>query len=899
LTRFILVALVDALLWGQSSTTGNVQGLIVDATGSALPGASLTLRALSSGATRTFQSQEDGRFSIASLPIGSYSLRVEHESFNPVTVEPLVISVGQTVTQRVVMTLAALTQKLDVQEQADALQTTAVTENVTFGGDRIEEAPAQNRNYLNFVLVAPGVAASQGANTSRSAAGIRNSANDSGLVFNGMRGRNNSISIDGVDNRDETTGGNRVAVGLEMVQEFRVAGTSVDAEFGGASGGLVNMVTHTGQNDWHGDFTLFHQDQYLNARSSEAEVPGRPYVRHWQPGTSTGGPIRRDKTFFFTSIEQTWDSVQEWSDVPLSAPLINAALHSPWFSRSPVSSVTRGLFDSGESDTEFSFKATHYLSPGQILTARYAFSRGRVRQDVQSGDNFLDHSARGSSRLIDHSLVAGWSAGFGPSLVNDVRVQYGQRDADIAPNSVGPEYDIPGVLTLGQSALLDQARTERHVEIVESLQIARGRHLFSFGASAHDVIFDGRLANRYRGVYVFPTLADFVLGRPDVFLQAFGDPRTRINTVPLGFWAQDRWQVGPGLSMTLGVRYDRQSLPRQFPVSNRNLAPRLGLAWQPGARSGWVFRAGAGLFYDRYPLEFLNYGVEKDGHQGFEQYLTGADAQLAFTLALAGTLLQPLPAHPVQTYLAAGAFPSTYSRKVVLGAERRIDKDTTATIEYSDVHGLHLPRIRANYPDGYWLEQSASSTYRGVSLTVNRRLSKEVAYLASYNYSVTHDDASDYDEQPLDPRNTRLDWALSRQHQPHRLSFSGVFDLFESGWFKNTTLAPVFTWGSGRPLNTLLTTDAFRTGAYPISARPPSFPRNAAWMPRTVSLDARVMKTIKVKHERALLQFGVEAFNLLNHTNRLRVSPYYTATFGGLIEAQNPRQVQLMAQFEY
>jgi hypothetical protein len=298
-------------------------------------------------------------------------------------------------------------------------------------------------------------------------------------------------------------------------------------------------------------------------------------------------------------------------------------------------------------------------------------------------------------------------------------------------------------------------------------------------------------------------------------------------------------------------------------------------------------------------LEFLNYGLQKNGRQGFEQYLTGADAQLAFTLAMGGTLVQPLAAHPRQTYTAVAPFPSTYSRKVVLGAERRIDKDTTATIEYSDVHGLHLPRIRSNYPNAYWLEQSASSTYRGVSFTVNRRFNKEVAYLASYNYSVTHDDASDYDEQPLDPRNTRLDWALSRQHQPHRLSFSGVFDLFDKGWFKNLTLAPVFTWGSGRPVNTLLTSDVYRTGAYPISARPVGFPRNIAWMPRTVSADARLMKTIKVNHERALFQFGVEAFNLLNHTNRLRVSPYYTASFGGLIEAQIPRQVQLMAQLEY
>lgn len=897
MNRCLFALLFTPLLWAQSSTTGNLQGTVADATGSPLPETRLTLRSLSSGAQRTLQSQSDGRFSAFGLPIGTYSLRADRDSFSPVTVEPLVISVGQTSTQRIVMNLAAVSQKLDVQEQADALQTTAPSANVTLGGDRIEEAPAQNRNFLNFVLIAPGVAASAGANTSRSSAGLRNSFNDSGFIFNGMRGRNNSISIDGVDNRDETTGGNRVAVGLEMVQEFRVAGTTVSAEFGGAAGGIVNMVTHTGQNEWHGDFTLFHQNQYLNARNSEAEVTGRPEARRWQPGLSTGGPIRRDRTFFFLAVEQSWESIQEWSDAPKSTPLINAALQSPPFANAPVRSLTRGLFATGEHDTEFSIKFTHLLSASQSLTARYAFSRGRVQRDVQSGDNYLDQSARGSSRLIDHSFVGGWSATIGTGAVNDVHLQYGQRSAEITPNVAGPEYDIPGVATFGMSARLEQNRTERHGELVESLQIARGKHLLGFGVSAHVIDFEGTLANRYRGVYIFPTLADFLAGRPDVFLQAFGDPRTSLRTIPLGFWAQDRWQITKGLSLDFGVRYDRQPLPAPFPTSNRNIAPRLGLAWHPNGNSGWVFRAGAGLFYDRYPLEFLNYGIQKDGVQGFEQYVTGSNAQQAFTLAQAGTLSAPLPGQRL-TYTPVGKFPSTYSRKVVIGAERRIDKNTTLTVEASDVHGLHLPRIRSMLPV-YLLEQSASSTYRGVAVTVNRRLSNEFAFLASYNYGRTHDDASDYDEQPLDPHNTRLDWALSRQHQAHHASFSGVFDLFNEGPLKNTTLAPVFTWGSGRPLNTLLTTDVYRTGAYPISARPIGVGRNTAWTPRTVSFDARIMKTIKVLRERARLQFGVEGFNLMNHTNRLRVSPYLTSSFGGLIEAQNPRQVQLMIQLEY
>jgi len=224
-----------------------------------------------------------------------------------------------------------------------------------------------------------------------------------------------------------------------------------------------------------------------------------------------------------------------------------------------------------------------------------------------------------------------------------------------------------------------------------------------------------------------------------------------------------------------------------------------------------------------------------------------------------------------------------------VGVERRIDADTTLTAEYANVRGLRLPRIVL-----YELDQTANSTYQGASITLHRRLRKDISYLVTYNLGVTHDDGSDYDEQPMDPRNIRADWALSRQDQRHRVAASGLFDV---GW--DTTLAPILTAGSGRPVNTLATTDPLRTGAYPISARPPGFARNTGTSPATVSLDLRVMKTIRFDHDRSRLQFGVEAFNLLNHTNVLRVDPYYTPSFDRPVEINSARQVQLMMQFEY
>ena len=896
--KFLLmvVALVPGL-FAQSSVTGSIQGTVLDGTGSAVPQVHILAKNAASGSSRSAESGNAGQFLLSALPIGEYTLTFAKEGFTTVTRSGVQVSVGQTATQRITLSLAMVSQQLDVNEAPDALQTSASSASVALGGERVEEAPAQNRNYLNFILTAPSVAASAGSNTSRSTAGTRNVANDSGFVFTGLRGRNNSISIDGVDNRDETTGGNRVALGIEMVQEFRVSGTSVGAEFGGAAGGIVNVVTRSGVDMWHGDFTFFLQNELANARNAEVTEGPKNRFRRYQPGTSVDGPIRRDRTFIAALFEQSLESGEEFPDIARSAAAsINAALALPAFSRAGVRSVSRGLFPTGEADSESFLKLDHLLTPNHTLSFRYAFSRGKVDHDVQAVDNFSDRSARGSSLTSDHSAVAGWTAVLGPKLLNDVRVQVARRNEELTPSSGGPMYEIPGVVTFGQAYRLDGWRAETHGEIVESVQMARTHHLISLGTSAHVIQLDSRLANRFHGIYVFPSLADFVQARPDMFVQAFGNPATSMRTTPLGFWLQDRWQPLTGITIEVGVRYDRQWMPGGIPAANRNIAPRLGIAWHPGSNSAWVVRAGAGLFYDRYPLAYVNEAIQKNGTNAFEQYLAGPQAVAAFQSALGGSLTAPFGSAGLAVYRPSAVFTPTYSRKVTAGVERRIDADTTFTAEYSNVRGLRLPRIRS-----YELEQTANSTYQGMALSVHRRLRKDLSYLVTYSLAITHDDGSDYDEQPMDPRNIRADWGLSRQDQRHRFAASGLFDLpLESvPGLNDITLAPIFTAGSGRPVNTLLTTDVLRTGAYPITARPAGFARNTATSPATVSLDLRVMKTIRFHNDSSRLQFGVESFNLLNHTNVLRVDPYYTPSFGRAVEVNSARQIQLMMQFEY
>lgn len=904
MTVFALAVLLLALSIGSSGqvSNGTVRGEVLDQNRNPITGVKLELRGTAGGSARAATTGPSGSFVLPGIAPGEYTLTAETAGLAPAKTGEFAVAVGQTVVHTIIMQPLTVVERIEVTERPDAIQGTESSSNVALGNERIEETPAPGRNYLNFVLTAPGVAPSSGSNARRSAASLRSAFSDSGFTFAGMRPRNNGISIDGVDNRDETTGGNRVAIGLEMVAEFRVSGTSVGVEYGNAAGGSVNVITRSGTNIWHGDLTYFAQNEFINARNPEAQVARRPRARRSQPGFSINGPARRDKTFFSTAIEQQWESSEEWSEVPSAAlAAINARLANP---------LERGLFPASGAQTEFSFKGNHHAGERNSFAARYAYSRGRASNDIQDIDHFTDRSARGGSLTSDHSLVFAWTSVISPALVSDLRTQWASRDSRLRPNSSGPMVEIAALVTFGQAWRLDSDRTENHAEAVESLQWIRGKHQIQAGGSVHRVSLDTRMANRFAGIAFFPSLGSFLAGTPDFFIQTIGDPRTRIDTTPAGAWIGDKWHARAGLTIEAGLRYDRQSLPTPLPVSNRNFAPRLGLAWQPGGSAKWVIRAGTGLFFDRPPLAFLNDAIQKDGIRAREYFLTGTGARQAWRR-------NGIPSgERASVYRAADSLPSTYGRKLTAGFERALGPDTTLTAEFTQLLGLHLPRIRNAalvLPAIYLLEQNATSTYSGIALSLNRRLSKDWTYLIAWNSGRTRDDASDFDEHPADPADFRLDRALSRQHQAHRLTASGLYETPEidalPAWIRepleDITIAPIVSVGSGRPLNAINAAGGAITGAWPISARPAGIARNAFLTPGQFSIDLRLMKTFPFSNDRARLQVGIEAFNLTNHSNPLRFNPYHSAgatrlaSFGGVVETLNARQFQFLAQFEY
>ena len=215
-----------------NATSAPLQGLVLDPSGAAVPDAGITVTLNGTGAVRTTRTGPDGRYQIPALAVGSYTIRCEKPGFQRAEVPQVYLALNQTLEQTVQLKLASAGSTIDVREQPEALNTTAPTAGTGISGRGARRDPSQNRSYLGVVLLAPGVAPANGSSALRTKAGVRSASPDSGFSFAGMRARNNSLAIDGLDNRDETTGSSRVAVGQEAVAEFRVTASNVAPEFG-------------------------------------------------------------------------------------------------------------------------------------------------------------------------------------------------------------------------------------------------------------------------------------------------------------------------------------------------------------------------------------------------------------------------------------------------------------------------------------------------------------------------------------------------------------------------------------------------------------------------------------------------------------------------------------------
>jgi hypothetical protein len=941
---FCLLTVERAYAVQNSLTTGSITGTVRDSSGAVLPHAKVTARSVTTNQTRSASSAEDGTYGFAALPVGDYELRAELPGFSPYVNPGVTIALGREVLLDMTLGLAGVTANIGVIAQPPALDPAATAATTTIDPERIEELPVNSRNYLEFTLLAPGVAPSstQAGGVAQTQAG--SPLMDSGFTFGGLRPRSNLIAIDGLDNTDETTGAARVALSPEIVREFQIVNNGISAESGGAAGGAINVVTRTGSNEYHGDAFLFGQNDAFNASDTIAAKTGagRPLFHRYQPGVALGGPIRRDRLFFYAAGEQEHRLADSASDISGSIRgRVNTALASGFAPNLPVRSLLGARFQTGSDETEAAGKLT-YLAGTHTLNSRFAFTNLRSRADAFNTEEFNDFSSRGSSYTKDYQLTGSDLTVLSPTSINEFRLQASSRRAlSNAGDRLGPQIDIVGVARFGRPYEADTSRRENRVQFLDDLTLERGRHEIKSGVTVNHVRLRSQMRDGFAGLFVFRTVDDFVAGQAAEWRQAFGSPQTDFGVTSVGAFIQDRYQPFHGLTLNLGVRYDIERLPQSFRTRYDNVSPRIGLAWNPAKE--WVFRGGAGVYYDRVPLAFPNRAIQKDGVGAYDQVAGDTFAPNIF-FSGGGRITAPISNVARSIFRADPAFLTPYSAQANLSIERLISKDVTARADYLFTRGIHLLRTRninllpplagtdgrtlfgsgrveSQFDAIDLLESSSSSTYHGLTLSVNKRLSDEFELMASYTFSKTIDDASDFDEQPQNPFNLRAERGLSRQDVRNRLVVNSLFDLpigedendkgksqtqqdLISKVFGHIEAAPIFTLSSGRPVNVLTGTDEEHSGAYPFASRPAGFGRNTSQTPRFVNIDLRIVKYIPYG-ERRRLDFTAEAFNLLNHPNVVSVNPFYGSGaapipgFGTVTALAEPRQIRFSVDFEF
>jgi hypothetical protein len=955
----VLCAILSVTVHGQdSATTATLSGSVRDATGKAIPGALITLRDLATNQTRRVTSEADGNFRVSVLSVATYEVRVEASGFAPSVNPQVTVALGRTTILDITLRPADVSAEVTVTDRLPALDTSQTALTTSIDPERIEELPINSRNYLEFTLLAPGVAPSNpqatgGNNSSSLGAPLA----DSGFTFGGLRPRSNTISIDGLDNTDETTGAARVALSPEIVREFQIINNGLSAEFGGAAGGAINVVTKIGANEFHGDVFTFFQNERFNARSPFSDASSsRPRFRRYQPGGALGGPIRRDRAFFYLALEQEHLAAEDEAEIdrPIRAR-INSLLASGFAPHLSVRSLTARRFSIGADETEAAGKLTYLAGSRHTLNFRFAFTNVRSRGDAFNNDTLSERTARGSAYTKDYQLTGSIISIGSPHLVNDLRLQASTRNVlTRAGDTAGPGIEIVGLARFGRAFDADAARRETREQFVDNVSFSRMRSEWKTGATLNRVSLHDDARDGFGALFIFRTLDDFAGSRPALWRQAFGDSRTEFSVTSFGAFLQNQFRPTNELMLNLGARYDVERLPTPFRTDENNFSPRLGLAWSPTNK--WVVRAGSGLYYDRLPLTFLNRAIQKNGVQAFEQVATDEDAARVFAATGGGRSLTPIAEIAPSVFRADPHFVTPYSLQANIGVERLLSTNVTLRVDYLFTRGVHLPRTRninllppvvlttANthslgimsptpqqlgrtvfgparldprFDAIYQLENSASSVYNGLTLALNKRLSDEFELLASYTFSKTIDDASDFDEQPVNPYDLRMERALSRQDVRQRFVVSALFDLpfedeekgAENDDLLGTILghievAPIVTFSSGRPVGALVGADEERSRAYPLASRPLGVARNSLLTPRFFNADLRALKYVPFG-ERRRLDLVVEFFNLFNHPNVVSINPYYGSgatalqTFGAPTAFAAPRQLRFSIDFEF
>jgi outer membrane receptor protein involved in Fe transport len=508
-----------------SSSTAELRGQVLDPSGAALTGANVSLADLNKGTKRTVASDDDGFFTFLNLPPSNYELVVEATGFasNATRID---LTVGQQANVPIKLEVGTVTETVSVLAGSEVVEIDRTQQSSVVDDMQIANLPISRRNYLDYALLTPGVTDSDNIADASDFRVVQ--TQQSGLSFGGNNGRGNLIAVDGGET-NTASGGVQAAVGQEAVQEFQVLRNSFNAEFGGASGGIVNIVSKSGANAFHGSvFGLFRNEAFDARNAFDFNPDGKSPFDRQQFGGSFGGPIDRDETFFFTSVERfsqnettfvnllndpnvfgitaSQDALFDFLDAGTPFAALSGPLRVALTTSEALYPRTVALFEDASGQFPFESNQT-------IFTARvdHVFSdedTGNIR--FNHNDSKFENNAAGALTAVSRGRTLDTFNGgillseyhrFSDTLFNEVKAQFTYLRFNVIPNDlVGPEINIEGFGFFGRDIFLPSATIERHYDVVDNVSLVVDTHTYKFGGSvslfnvstANETFFGGR-----------------------------------------------------------------------------------------------------------------------------------------------------------------------------------------------------------------------------------------------------------------------------------------------------------------------------------------------------------------------------------------------------------------------
>jgi len=811
----------------QNVATANLRGTVKDASGSPISNATITVSEAGRDFSRTVQSGADGAYSFALLPPSVYALKAEAEGFKATSISGIVLTVGQNAALPVVLSSSEEVIHMVIDQDSETqLETQRTTTTDTITRERINNLPINGRNYVQFTLA--------DAQVKPDGASVIPFAPTSGLNFSGARARSNLVNVDGADAEDSIINGIRSTVSQEAVQEFQILTNSFAPEYGRSSGGVINIVTRGGNNDFHGDVFTYFRNRNLQAVNPFSTVSNPAYTRV-QPGITLGGPIRKDRTFFFFSYEMTHREETGFSTIGannfglvsidaspylgpgatiLGTPDQKAFLENP---ATPVNSNTVayaalvgqgsatalqgvpgvstfatsgeplpasfvplqsliGNYPITEKTGVWGLRIDHKLTDTQQLFLRANVSPSLVT-GLQSqgpgqnpGQNAFSRTDQQTFR--DITLAASHVTVIGTSKFNEARFQFSRRglgfDVANTPEAFNVGVDIPGFAFFGRDPNTYLHRIEKRWEMADNFTWNFGHHSVKFGADSNYIPLSVSAATNFGGDYQFSAVSLFLglpsfspvqaygLGLPQTFTQGLGVPNTNLSDKTIGAFLQDSWKIRSNLTLNYGVRYDFEFTPtlpastamaaaaqqalgvtEGIPQDPKNIAPRLGLAWDPWKDGKTVIRASGGMFYDHPPLGIAYQSVVEDGSRTpTTQFFGGTPCATSDVYAADPTRVN-----------AANIFQGSVANANCLGTfitgylanQQRFDPTNKYIVEYLANQGYLQPATffpLISQPFGLATAKNFVFAYaQEADLQIERQLGRGFSFLLAYDFS--------------------------------------------------------------------------------------------------------------------------------------------------------------------